>query len=183
MNKKYNRDVLTSADFDAMNTLGFLEGLTKKVIDAAHTVDSHANVMVGVNTGIFVLVISMLFEVDSLRLTMGMVAIFSALSAIFAIFAIRLPHVFGHNEREKSLLHAPRIAEFGSAEAYADELQKMLDDDREIFRQHALEVYNLSKYYYIPKRKMLSYSRLFFLCGVMASAVFLLLEKLHWFMM
>ncbi len=182
MNTRNQKNVLTSADFDTMNTLGFLEGLTKKVIDAAHTVDSHANVMVGINTGIFVLVISMLFEVEVLRVTMGMVAIFSALSAIFAIFAIRLPHIFVHNEREKSLLHAPRIAEFGSAESYADELQKMLNNDQEIFRQHALEVYNLSRYYYIPKRKMLSYSRLFFLCGVIASAVFLLLEKLHWFM-
>ncbi|PID51855.1 MAG: hypothetical protein CR972_04940 [Candidatus Moraniibacteriota bacterium] len=181
MNKNSDRNILTGEDFDTMNTLTFLEGLTAKVIDAAHTVDNHANVMVGLNTGIFALVVSKLFEVNTLHLTMGVVAIFSAFSALAAIFAIRLPRFFGHKEREKSILHTQRIAEFGSAESYADELQKMLDDDREIFRQHALEAYNLSKFYYIPKRKMLTYSRLIFIFGVMASGMFLLMEKLHWF--
>lgn len=181
MDEKIDKDILTGEDFDTMTTLSFLEGLTKKVIDAAHTVDSHANVMVGINTGIFVLVISKLFEIDTLRLTMGVVAIFSAFSAIAAVFAIRLPRFFGHKEREKSILHTQRIAEFGSAESYADELQKMLGDDREIFRQHALEAYNLSRYYYIPKRRMLTYSRMLFIFGVMASGLFLLMEKLHWF--
>jgi hypothetical protein len=175
------KSILTNEDFDSITSMSFLEGLTKKIIDATHTVDNHANVMIGINTGIFALVISKLFEIDTLRLTMGVVAIFSALSAIAALFAIRLPRIIAHKEREQSLLHAPRIAEFGSAEAYADELQKMIINDREVFRQHALEAYNLSKFYYLPKRRMLTYSRIIFIFGVMASGLFLLLEKLDWF--
>lgn len=181
MNVGYGKNNILDDDCNSSSSISFLEGLTKKIIDATHTVDGHANVMVGINTGIFILVVSKLFEIDTLRITMGIVAIFSFVSAIFAILAIRLPRVFVQNKREESILHANRIAEFGSAESYADELHKMLQSDREVFRQHALEAYNLSRYYYVPKRRMLTWSRYFFVFGVMASGLFLLLEKLHWF--
>lgn len=160
----------------------FLEGLTKKVIKAIRTVDSHANVMVGLNTGIFVLVVSKLFEVEVLRFTMGVVAIFSAASSVAAIFAIRLPRFFVRRDHEPSAFHVQEIAEYKNADEYADELKKIITDDKEMFRQHSLEAYNLSRYYYIPKRRMLAWSRYLFVFGVMASGMFLLLEKLHWFM-
>ncbi len=163
-------------------SIDFLEGLTKKIIDATHTVDNHANVMIGINTGIFIFVISKLFEYDSLKITMGVVALFSACSVIAAMLAIRLPRLLTKRyHHEVSVLHATKIAKFSSAKKYADALQKIIKDEDEIFRQHALEAYNLSKYYYTPKRKMLAWSRYFFLFGVMASGTFLLLEKLHWF--
>lgn len=168
-------------DYDSAVAVSFLEGLTNKIINATRTVDSHANVMVGINTGIFIFVISRLFDVETLRLTMGVVAIFSAFSAVAAVFAIRIPRIFVKRTQEQSLLHAPRVASFDTAEDYAKNLQEMLCKDDEIFRQHALEAYNLSKYYYTPKRRMLAWSRYIFVFGVMASGMFLLLEKLHWF--
>jgi hypothetical protein len=161
--------------------MNFLNNLSEKIIDVTHTVDTHANIMIGINTAIFAFVVSKLFEVDTLKLTLGVVAIFSAFSALFAVSATRLPHFFSKTKHKKSILHAPRIAQFDSAESYADELQKMTQSKDEVFNQHALEVYNMSKYYYLPKRRMLAWSRYFFIFGVMASAMFLLLEKLHWF--
>ncbi len=171
------KTVLCQEDFDTMNTLSFLEGLSVKIIDAIHTVDNHANVMIGINTGVFIFVMTQLLAGEGFHFTLSVVAFFSVISVVCGLFAIRLPRFMGRVTRERSLLHTNRILEFGSAEAYADELQKMLVDDREIFRQHALEVYNLSKYYYTPKRKMLSYARLAFLCGVLASGVLLIIEK------
>ncbi len=167
---------------DRLLTIGFLENLSQKIIDATHTVDTHANVMIGVNTGIFIFVISKLFENDSLRITMGVVALFSACSIIAAMLAIRLPRIVTKRYcHEESVLHAPRIAKFGSADQYADTLKKMINNEDEILKQHSLEAFNLSKYYYKPKRRMLAWSRYFFLFGVMTSAIFLLMEKLHWF--
>jgi len=167
---------------DDQVTINFLEGLSNKIIDITHTVDSHANVMIGINTGIFVLVVSQLFKTDTLKITMGVVAFFSMISAFCAMLAIRLPRFFTKRyPHEESLLHAPRISKFNSADIYAEELQKILANEDETFRQYSLEVYNLSKYYYLPKRRMLAWSRYFFVFGVMASGLFLLLEKLHWF--
>jgi hypothetical protein len=169
-------------DNERLLTVSFLEGLTEKIIDATHTVDTHANVMIGINTGIFIFVISKLFEYESLKITMGVVALFSACSVIAAMLAIRLPRVITKRyAHEESVLHAPRISKFKSANEYAITLKKMLKNEDEMLKQHSLEAFNLSKYYYAPKRRMLAWSRYFFLFGVMASALFLLMEKLHWF--
>ncbi|MEN8252546.1 MAG: hypothetical protein ABFQ53_03135 [Patescibacteria group bacterium] len=164
--------------------VSFLEGLTKKTIDATHTVDNHANVMIGINTGIFIFVNSQLFVADSLHVTMGVVALFSAGSALAAVFATRLPRsllFFKRRSHEKSVLHAQQIAQFESANVYAEKLEEMMSSEKEMIRQHALEAYNLSKYYYVPKRQMLSLSRYLFVVGVLFSSVFLLMEKLNWF--
>ncbi|MEA3323054.1 MAG: DUF5706 domain-containing protein [Patescibacteria group bacterium] len=178
MNKKeINEQLQIASDTD----MSFLNNLSEKIIDVTHTVDTHANIMIGINTAIFAFVVSKLFEVDTLRITMGIVAIFSACSALAAVSATRLPHFFSKTKHEKSILHAPRIAQFNSANEYAGALKKMTQSKDETFRQHALEVYNMSKYYYLPKRRMLAWSRYFFVFGVMLSGMFLLLEKLHWF--
>lgn len=161
----------------------YLQGLTEKIIDATRTIDNHANVMVGINMAIVVLIISMLFDVNHLKLTMGVVAIFSALSAISAVFAIRLPHALSSQKHPESLFYARKIASFDCADDYAHVLRKTITNDDDLFREYAREAYNLSKYYYIPKRRMLTCSRYLFLFGVMSSSLFLLLEKLHWFVL
>ena len=167
---------------DRLLTISFLESLSQKIIDATHTVDTHANVMIGINTGIFIFVISKLFEDDSLRITMGVVALFSACSVIASMLAIRLPRIITKRyHHEESILHAPRISKFKSANEYASTLKKMIKDEDELLKQHSLEAFNLSKHYYTPKRRMLAWSRYFFLFGVMASSIFLLMEKLDWF--
>jgi len=109
------------------------------------------------------------------------VAIFSAISGLLAVFATRVPRFFIKRKYDKSILHAKQIAKFESATKYSDELQKITQTKDELFRQHSLEAYNLSKYYYVPKRRILTLSRYVFILGVMTSGMFLLLEKIHWF--
>jgi len=168
-------------DDDLEATTEFLQGLTEKIIDATRNVDNHANVMVGINTGILMLAISEIFQVDHLKITFGVVAIFSAVSVFVALCAIRLPKFLVNKKHEESLFYARRIAKFSSADEYSQQLRKILSNDDAFFKEYSLEVYNLSRYYYIPKRRLLSWSRYIFVFGVMASALFLLLEKLHWF--
>ena len=166
---------------DLQGKAGFLQGLTEKIIEATRAVDNHANVMVGINTALFALVITMLFQVEHLKATLGIIALFSAASAIAAVFAIRLPHILAHKRHPESLFYARHIASYPSADAYAAQLRAVVADERELFRQYAREAYNLSVYYYLPKRRMLSWSRYLFVFGVVASALFLVLEKVHWF--
>ena len=166
---------------DLQGKTGFLQGLTEKIIEATRAVDNHANVMVGINTALFALVITILFQVDHLKITLGIIAIFSAASAIAAVFAIRLPHMLAHTRHPESVFYARHIASYPSADAYAAQLRAVIADDEALFLQYAREAYNLSTYYYIPKRRMLSWSRYLFVFGVVTSALFLVLEKVHWF--
>ncbi len=168
---------------DVQGKVAFLQGLTEKIIDSTRTIDNHANVMVGLNTAIFVVVISMLFEVDHLRFTLGVVAFFSIISAVAAVFAIRLPRLMSHKDYPMSIFHTRKIAGFDSAEQYAQALHRTLYSEKKIFEEYAREAYNLSKYYYTPKRRMLTWSRYLFLFGVISSSMFLLLERMHWFAM
>lgn len=160
--------------------VGYLQGLTEKIIDSTRTIDNHANVMVGLNTAIFALVISMMLQVDHLRFVMSIVALFSFISAIAAIFAIRLPRIIARNNNyQKSLFHAPRIAQFKSVDEFSNALLATMASDDDLLKEYAREAYNLSKYYYMPKRKMLTLSRYFFLFGAITSSLFLLVEKIH----
>lgn len=168
-------------DDDLEATTNFLQGLTEKIIDTTRNLDSHANVMVGINTGIFMLAVSEIFQVEHLKLTFGVVAIFSAVSAFIGLLAIRLPNMLVNKKHKESNFYARSIANFPSAKAYSKKLREILSSDDAFFEEYSLEVYNLSRYYYIPKRRLLSWSRYVFVFGVMASAMFLLLEKLHWF--
>lgn len=159
--------------------VGYLQGLTEKIIDSTRTIDNHANVMVGLNTAVFALVISMLFEAEHLQLTMAVIAMFSVMSAVSAVFAIRLPHVIiTKKKHHKSLFHARRIAEYDCAETYAKALHKVMHDEESLFVEYAREAYNLSRYYYMPKRRMLTWSRYFFIFGVVMSSVVLMVERI-----
>ncbi len=166
---------------DLQGKAGFLQGLTEKIIEATRAVDNHANVMVGINTALFALVITILFQVEHMKATLGIIALFSAASAIAAAFAIRLPHLLANTCHPESLFYVRHIASYPSADAYATQLRAAITDDEVFFRHYAREMYNLSTYYYIPKRRMLTWSRYLFVFGVVASALFLVLEKVHWF--
>lgn len=164
---------------DFQGKVGYLQGLTEKIIDSTRTIDNHANVMVGLNTAVFALVTSMLFEAEHLRLTLAMIAMFSVLSAVAAVFSIRLPRIIVTKKKyRKSIFHARRIAEYDSPETYAHALREIMHNEKELFDEYAREAYNLSRYYYMPKRRMLTWSRYLFLFGVVLSSIALLAQKL-----
>lgn len=164
---------------DFQSKVNYLQGLTEKIIESTHTLDNTANVMVGLNTAVFALVTSMLFESEHLQITLGIIAFFCVLSIFFAVFAIRLPHILSNRKHHrKSLFHARRIAEYDCAETYAKALHKVIHNEEELFEEYAREAYNLSRYYYMPKRRMLTWSRYFFAFGVVLSSMVLLVEKI-----
>jgi hypothetical protein len=179
MNEKKMEKLYVDEELQA--TVSFLDGLTSKIIDATRNIDNHANVLIGLNTGIFLLSINEVFQVDHLKLTFAVVAAFSALSAFVALLAIRLPKAVVNKKHNESLFYARRIASFSSAKEYAKKLRQLLKNEDDFFEQYSLEIYNLSKYYYIPKRRVLSWARYIFVFGVILSGLFLMLEKLHWF--
>jgi hypothetical protein len=161
---------------DLQAVVAFLDGLSNKIIERTRNIDSQSNVLIGLSTGIFLLAINELMNSERLHMTLSLVAFFSALSAIVALLAIRPPAWMVLKGQKQSLLYTQKIANFSSAKKYASELKKILRCDVDIFEQYATEIYNLSKYYYRPKRKLFAISRNIFLFGVISSLVILFFE-------
>ena len=154
----------------------FLDGLSNKIIERTRNLDAQSNVIIGLSTGIFLLAINEVMNSEHLHITLSLVAFFSALSAIVALIAIRPPAWMVLKGQKQSLLYTQKIASFSSAKKYSRELIKILNCDEDIFHQYAIEIYNLSKYYYRPKRKLFAIARNIFLFGVIFSLIFLFIE-------
>ncbi|PIP28207.1 MAG: hypothetical protein COX29_02445 [Candidatus Moranbacteria bacterium CG23_combo_of_CG06-09_8_20_14_all_35_22] len=161
---------------DLQAVVAFLDGLSNKIIERTRNVDSQCNVIIGLSTGIFILAINEVMNSDHLHITLSLIAFFSALSAIISLLAIRPPSFMVKKGQEESLLYSKKIADFESAREYSIELKKILKKDQDIFQHFSIEIYNLSKYYYRPKRKLFEISRNIFLFGVIFSLIILFLE-------
>lgn len=161
---------------DLQAVVAFLDGLSNKIIERTRNIDSQSNVLIGLSTGIFLLAINEMMNSERLHITLSLVAFFSALSAIVALLAIRPPSFMVLKGQKQSLLYTQKIANFSSAKKYATELKKILKRDEDIFHQYAIEIYNLSKYYYRPKRMLFAISRNIFLFGVISSLIILFFE-------
>jgi hypothetical protein len=171
-------------DDDLQAVVAFLEGTSAKIIDSTRNVDNHTNVLLGLSMGVFALSINELMTASHLHMTLTAVAIFSGISSAVALLSIRPPRFLIKKGQEESLMYTRKIAAFKSHKEYAKALREILTSDEKIFHQYAKEIYNLSRFYYIPKRKMFSLSRNIFLFGVVAALFFMLLEikfKLHLF--
>ena len=174
--KQKTKKEIDYVEKDLQAVVAFLDGLSNKITERTRNIDSQSNVIIGLSTGVFILAINELMNSESLHITLSLVASFSALSAIVALVAIRPPAWMVLKGQKQSLLYTQKIANFSSANKYADELKKILKCDKDIFQQYAVEIYNLSKYYYRPKRNLFAVSRNIFLFGVIFSLIFLFLE-------
>jgi Family of unknown function (DUF5706) len=180
MEKRHKEKDYVEKDLQAV--VAFLDGLSNKIIERTRNVDTQSNVLIGLGTGIFILAINEMLVANHFHITLTLVALFSASSAIIALCAIRPPAIMVSKGQEESLLYSKKIADFSSAKNYSIELKKILGSDEKIFHQYAIEIYNLSKYYYRPKRRLFAISRNIFLLGVFSSLILLFLEaRFAWF--
>jgi hypothetical protein len=173
---KDKKDKKSFVDDDLQAAVTFLEGTSAKIIDSTRNVDSHSNVFLGLSMGIFALSINELITSSHMHMTLTVVAIFSGISSMVALLAIRPPRFLIKKGQEESLMYTRKIAEFKSYKEYADALREALTSDEKLFCQYAKEIYNLSRFYYIPKIKLFSLSRNVFLFGVLAALFFMFLE-------
>lgn len=58
------------------------------------------------------------------------------------------------------------ICSFASFKKYTEEIQKLTTDKDAMVEQYSIEIYNLAKYYYRPKRKLFHLSRNILLIGL-----------------
>lgn len=147
----------------------FLEELIEKSYQFPLHLDTQTNILVGVSSAIFLFSISSFLEItkDAAFLVL---AVFSALSALVGLFAIHPPRFMRKRGQTESLMHHKHIVSFRSPKEYSQKLLQIIGDKRRVTEEFATEIYNVSKYYYRPKRKLFHLARNLLFLGILASA-------------
>ncbi len=157
--------------------IDFFNGLTQKHTEFAQHIDNQASILIGLNTAIFAFIASGLAKMGGVTPLYFVVLIFfSVLSGVLALLAVHPPSFMRkRGQRESFLLYNKKISSFQSDE-YLIELKKILIDTDKLINEFGLEVYNIAKYYYRPKRTLFTYSRNVFLAGLIMSFILFLLH-------
>ena len=164
--------VSNKSKVSAETSLFFLSSMLQKSISFAQHMDNQTSILVGLSSGIFILAVSQVRGENGLiSLPLLVLAIFSLLSALIALFAILPPRCMRKKGQEESLLYNKEIASFASASRYCKELIKVSGSMDEIIKQFSLELYNLSRFYYQPKRRLFKYARHLLLFGILISLI------------
>ena len=113
-------------------------------------------------------------ESGDISLAFLVLSIFSLLSTLVGLFAIHPPKWMRKRGQEESLMYNKKISSFPSSVEYGDQLLNVMTGQEEMARQYAVELYNISKYYYRPKRNLFHIARRIFILGIAISLVLLL---------
>lgn len=145
-----------------------MTGIMDKATAFVRQFDTQANILVGISSGITFLSISILQDI-SVPAPFYVLGLFSALSVLVGLYSIHPPRYMRKKRQAESLIYNKKVTSFPTHLEYSEELIKMLEDRNKFIREYALEVYNLYKYYYRPKRMLFSISRNLLITGIILS--------------
>lgn len=152
----------------------FLNGILEKATVFVRHFDTQTNILVGVSSAIFLFVFSVAARQETVNTSLIVLGIFSGLSALLSLYAIHPPRFMRKKRQEESLMYNKKVASFPSYNEYKDALREVVKNREEILRQYSIEIYNLYKYYYHPKRKLFNAARNILILGVFISLLILL---------
>lgn len=103
-------------------------------------------------------------------------ALFSSLAAITGLFALNPPAFLDQRGQKGSKFYTHGIANYKSPEEYSEAIKTMLADKKKTVEQYALEIYNLSKFSYLPKRNLFNLSKNLLIVGFFLSFVLFMFQ-------
>ncbi len=155
-----------------------LNEILQKVNSHCEHIDVQVNIIVALITAVFIFSAQrFLAEAPKQPLYLLVLILFSALSAIAGLLAVNPPGFMRKKGQKESLLYHRRIAQFNSTNEYTEKLEEMLSSKKNITEGYSTEIYNLSRYYYLPKRNLFHLSRNFLMFGLTLS--FILFIVIH----
>lgn len=158
-----------------VNTTEFLNANLEKSTVLSTRIDDQINILLGLSTAVFIFATS---HIDGNEYWTAALAFFSGISMIVGLFAIHPPRVFSQVGQDESILYNKNIVhKFKDARAYSKALMKITNDKKLVVDQYATEIFNVYKYYYLPKRELFKFARFLLVTGAMISFTFF---SLHW---
>jgi hypothetical protein len=159
----------------AESTAQFLEGIVQKHYSFSQHLDNQVNILVGVSTAIFLFSLSR-FLSNGGEIPFLILAISSGVTLFIGLFAIHPPAFMRKRGQEESISYNKAISAHVSSKEYWAKLRIVIDDKEEIIKQYATEIYNVSKFYYRPKRRLFHAARNVLVFGILATFVAFLVE-------
>lgn len=148
----------------------FLNALLEKTHGFVRHIDTQVNVLIAITSGVFVFSTSYLASGRILPHFI-ILGIFSSLSAVVSLFAVHPPRFMRKHGQRESLLYHKTATNFTSGQAYSRALATATKSRRSLLDQYALEIYNMNKFYYEPKRMLFKVARTTLLIGIILSLI------------
>lgn len=158
-------ETLLDKEVELLSIVEFLGGMQIKATTFTHQLDTQISILIGITSAIFIFSLSEFFSGNK-ELTLVIMGSFSAVSTLISLLAIHPPRFMRKAGQEESLMFHKKIANFPNFKDYEKELVKIIGKPDKIVNQYAIELYNLSKYYYQPKRKLFTLARNILVAGV-----------------
>ncbi len=156
----------------------FFEGTMNRTASFVRHFDSQTNILIGINIAIAGFSISHLGNNSELYWVSVILSFFSIISVICALYAIHPPRFMRKKGQIESLFYNKKIIKFNSSEEYSKKIFEMLENKDDLIKNYSIEIYNLYKYFYRPKRKLFKISRDLLMIGIILGFVVYIIEKL-----
>ena len=158
-------------------SIQFLDELLQKSYQFAQHLDTQTDILVGVSSAIFLFSLSRFLDAKG-EIPFLILAVFTGLSSLVGLFAIHPPRFMRKRGQEESLMYHKHIMSFSSPAEYGRQLLSVIDDEDRIIKEYATEIYNVSKYYYRPKRRLFHVARNLLMTGILLGFVSFMIELL-----
>ena len=150
----------------------FLNKIAEKYRALEYHLDVQISILVGLSSAIFVFANSR----NPITLPFLVLGIFSGITAVCSLFAIHPPKFMRGKNRERSFFHNKKIASFKSSSEYKKIISNALENKDIIMDESILEIYNMVKYYYQPKRLLLKIARNILVLGIIISSILFIIR-------
>ncbi len=153
----------------------FLDSVMRKSTDHVRHFDIQTNILIGISLAILAFSVSQL-NGSNIQIPVYILIISTIISIFIGVYAIHPPKYMRKRGQEESIFYNKKVVGFGSSESFATEIKNVLQNKDEMIKNYSIEIFNLYKYYYQPKRKLFKISRNFLLLGIFLSIVTYLLQ-------
>lgn len=151
-----------------------LEGILLRNHSYAKQLDTYANIMIALSSAIFIFSFSQLrIEQSLFWMILGLT---TGLATILSLMMVRPPKTLRKRGQQESLMYSREIVSFTSPQEYKRAIDKVLASRDEIINQYSKEIYNLTKYYYLPKKLLFRIAKGVLTTGISISLILFLLE-------
>jgi len=146
-----------------------LDSILQKNAANVRQLDVQANILLGLCSALFMFSITKAYG-QEFSLPVVILAIFTGVAALMSLYSIHPPKRMRHKGQQESLF-SKAIPKFPTDKEYGDGLREMFKEEDKVVEQYALEIYNIDKFYYRPKRKLFNYARNILIAGIFLSLV------------
>ena len=166
MNKKGGK-VKKMLPEDTGSVIRFLNAFLDKSTKLVQHLDTQINILIGTSSAIFLFASSQSFgQSQFLNQHFIIITIASGLSAFIALFAIHPPRFMRKRGQAESVLYNKKISSLKSFKEFKSQVVDLTTNKDAMIEQYSIEIYNLAKYYYKPKRMLFHLSRNILMIGI-----------------